>query len=347
MPIYTTDENLDLTNFTLRTLNKNKISIMSLPYQNMPMWNLLFNGGNIKKQYSSHGYEERTDVKESNSAKHVGNYDEDVVARESTSSKITVPWVNSQTYMITNDREIAENSGSETRIIEYFKYLDMKQWQSLAILLEKAVWGKPTTSADTKTPYGFEYWFPRNASAGFNGGNPDGFSDVAGVDSEATGNEYWNNYTGTYSAFTRAALTTVLQTVHSKIQWELPVGVPNYEQGTPQFKMYMNWATYNSIVGMAAEQNDTVGKDIDPFWKTAGFRGIGFTPVAYLDSDTTNPIYFLDMSTIHIGTLASMWLKRYPAMRDPKCHRNIISYIDCVWNIICNNRRRNAIIYQA
>ena len=72
---------------------------------------------------------------------------------------------------------------SPARLVNLLQSSRVDAMTDLAELMESNFWGAPASSSDTLKPYGVPYWIVYNATTGFNGGHPSGFSDVGSFSS--------------------------------------------------------------------------------------------------------------------------------------------------------------------
>src|SRR5690606_3042281 len=106
---------------------------------------------------------------------------------------------------------------------------------------------KPADSDDKLAPFGIPYWVVKDSTAGFNGGNPSGFSSGAGgLDSSR--HTRWANYTDSYTNVTKADLIKKMRTAYRKIRFKSPMNVPDYRRGRgDQYRIYVNEETISDF----------------------------------------------------------------------------------------------------
>jgi len=225
------------------------------------------------------------------------------------------------------------------------KYVAMMM--SFFELLEKDIlWSKPATSADTKTPYGVAYWITKNATEGFNGGNPTGFTaGKAGID--ASTYTRWTNWTGTYAAVTKEDLMRKMRKASRNVSFRSPLSHSTPAMGGMRNGIY----TVEDVIGLFEElcedQNMNLGNDLASKDGKTLFKGTPVTWVPALDADSTNPIYMIDWKTMGIGCMSGWENNMTKPYMVPNKHTVRRVDIDVSLNMVCTDVRRNAVLYEA
>ena len=301
--------------------------------------------GRKKKFDGGDPWQFQVQVDHNHTAKAVGLYESDtsVLTDTMVQGEVSVRHVNA--HYIYDQRERAFQRGGKAIVdLVYTRYVAMMV--SLFEYMETILWSKPTDSTDTKTPFGMAYWVVKNASEGFNGGDPSGFaSGAAGI---ATGTHArWKNYTAQYVSITKEDLIRKMRRAHRKTQFRSPVSHSQPELGSMKNGVYTN----DSVIGIMEElleaQNMNLGNDLASKDGRTLFKG---TPVQYvpkLDSDTQNPIYLLDWKWLAIGVLAGWENNLLPPYMVPGKHTVRRVDLDCSMNMACTNRRKQAVIATA
>jgi hypothetical protein len=244
---------------------------------------------------------------------------------------------------IYDQRESAFQRGG-TSIVDLVQTRYVAMMVSWYEYLEDVLWGKPTDSTDDKTPYGLAYWVVKNATEGFNGGNPAGFSSGAGgIDSSAY--PRWANYTAKYTSISKEDLMRKMRKAARKINFRSPVSHATPSVGSMSNGIYTN----DSVIGLMEEtleaNNMNLGGDLIKD-DSVLFKG---TPVVYapkLDDDTTNPIYMLDWKWLAIGVMPG-WENNLSAPQPvPGKHTVRRVDLDASLNMVCTDRRRQAVFYK-
>ncbi len=272
------------------------------------------------------------------SAKFSGLYQADTLTVEDQFTSGVIPWRHLTSHWIYDVREPSMNRGPQAIVDIVASRRNDSKFDHLE-LFEEGFWGKPATSSDTLTIWGIKMFMVMNSSTGFNGGNPTGFSDCAGISSSTV--PAWSNYTFQYAAVTPSDLIKKARKAQAMCNWRGLVPEPSEEK--PESRgLYMTYDTLALIQDLATAQNDNLGRDVAKY--AGGQVMVGGTPctwVAYLDDDSTDPIYGIDWGALELVTLRGHFLRETP----PKPltgiqHDTRVAYLDTTINLRPINRRR-------
>lgn len=290
-------------------------------------------------------WEFEAQIDHNHSARAVGLYENDGASIRDTfiMGKVGPRFVDA--HYIYDDREaVLQRGGLDVVNFVKSKYTSMinSYWE----YMEAAIWGKPETVSDTKTPYGLAYWMTKGTTAGFTGLDPAGFpSGRAGISS--TDYPRWANYSAPYSAVTKEDLVRTMRTGHRKTKFRSPVSHATPDLGAMRNGIYTN----NNVIGTMEEvlesQNMNLGNDLASKDGRAIFKGTPIVYAPYLDNDTTDPIYMLDWKTIALGMLEGWMEKATPPIRVAGKHNVFAVYLDSGFNMVCTDLRRNAVYHKA
>jgi hypothetical protein len=298
MPL-TPDQVNELTNTTLRQLGRAKWSLISTTLQSYPAYGRFLRKGMVKTYDGGYGLQWNLQVAHTGLAVRSELYDEDVVTAKDTMKTATSPWSMYKVPYALDKRQIAMNSGS-SKIVDDWQAQRIAAIVSLAELMEPDFWAAPDAN-DTKKMRALRYYVVKNASTGFFGGTPSGFSDVAGLNT--TTYPKWRNYTDIYTAVSQTDLIRRVKIAIRKCRWKAPVAHPSYAGGAPDFGLYCVDDIYSRLGELAEAQNQNIGANL------ASYEGkvmIGNSIVEWvpsLDSDTDDPIYGVAWNTFQPCTL--------------------------------------------
>jgi len=297
----------------------------------------VFDGGN--------NWEIEYQMDHNHSARAVGLYESDGSSVGDTMVKGTVSPRHVNAHYIYDQREPSFQRGG-VAIVDLVKTKYTAMMVSLYDLLEEMLWGKPTDSSDLRTPYGIAYWVVKNATEGFNGGNPSGFAaGRAGIDS-ATYTRY-RNYTAQYANITKEDLIRKMRRAHRLIKFRSPVSHAVPDLGKMGNGVYTN----DTVIGLVEEileaQNMNLGNDLDSKGGRAMFKGTPLQYAPYLDDDSADPIYMLDWKKLAIGVLAGWENNLSAPYMVPGKHLVRRVDIDATMNMICSDPRYQAVIAKA
>ena len=338
----TVEQITDLVTTTQKELGRGKWEDLSTDLQDYEVLPRLLKKEKVKYG-GAQGIQWNVQVTNSGAAKHVGLFGVDDVNVGDVMKTASIPWRHTTTNYAFDRREKAINSGAAA-IVDLIKVRRIDAMQSLADLMEDCFWSKPSDSTDDITPFGIDYWLVYNATEGFHGGNPSGFTDgAAGLSS--TTYPRWANYSGQYTTVSKADLIRKLRKAHRLTDFKSPVDIPDYRTGRGQtFTLYVNEATIAAMEDLGEAQNENLGRDLAPMDGSMSFRKCPIRYIPKLDADTNNPIIGMNWGTFEIAFLKGEYMREDPPSRAPNQHTVLQCFIDLSWNLVCRNRRRNYII---
>lgn len=332
----------DLVKGTLKELGRMKIQQIAqdLPnYEVFPVW---FKKDKVTFD-SGIGIQRTLMNRMGDNARHVGLMDTDSTNISDLIDQMNIPWRHAQTSWGFLYQETLMNRGPAL-IFNVIKPRRVGALLALVKVLEQRAWSAPSSSSDKVNPYGIPYWIVKNATTGFNGGAPSGFSDVGGVNLTTT--PTFKNYTGLYATVSKADLIKKLRTAHRQCNFVSPVDVEDYRSGKGErYRLYTNESVFSTLEDVGESQNENLGRDIasvDGF--SLSFRGHPIRWVPYLDADTSNPIYGIDHSTFMPVCLKGDYLRESDAMKIPFQHNAYAIYLDLSYNYLCFDRRRSWVL---
>lgn len=343
MATLTTDEIVDLVTTTQKELGRMKWTDLTGDLQEyIAMPQLL---KKEKVQYDGgQAIQWNFMVDDNGQARNVGLYEVDNYNVKDVMKTASIPWRHTNVNYAIDEREIAINGAAATKIVDLVKVRRVSAMVSLAKLMETNFWGKPSTSSDETTPYGIDYWIVKNASAGFNGGIPTGFSDVAGL--SPTTYPRWKNYTDEYVSVTKPDLVTKMRQAATKTMFRPPVEISDYNRGN-RYGYYTNYDVISSLETLVENQNENLGKDVASMDGQVMFRRNPVVWVPELDSDAQDPVYGINWGVFYPVFLKGYYLKEDGARQHPNQHNSVVTDVDTTYNWKCTDRRRLFIINKA
>lgn len=127
-----------------------------------------------------------------------------------------------------------------------------------------------------------------------------------------------------------------------------PIDVTDFRKGRGQnYRIYVNEATISSMEDIGEAQNENLGRDLASMDETMTFRKHPIIFTAKLDADSTNPVYMLDFSQIYPVVLAGDVFRETGPNQAPNQHNVRNVFIDLSWNLVCYDRRRQAVLNTA
>jgi len=285
--------------------------------------------------------------------RHVGIFDEDVVSIIDLMAKIEIPWVRFTTSYAWDINEVNANA-SPAQLVELVKTRRYAAHKNIAVEMEKKLFTLPSASTSLY-PFGFPFWVVKNATEGFNGGLPTGYTNIGGIDLDVV--SAFKNWTATYSEVSEADLGAKLSRAYRKCGYEQPAGMtdPGYAKSAYQnYRYYTNERVYAAMeqIAQAAINNRNASfftlEDRDGTGdRTVHFRGKRVVWVPFFDDDTTDPIYQIDNSVFYAFARRAMNMVETGPTVDPKRHNVRVTYIDHEYQYMCLDRARCAVFYKA
>jgi len=270
-------------------------------------------------------------------SKQVGRYWTHTLNIACVMGSIEAPWRHTNTPYGWDVREIFMQSGPE-RIFEIMKVRKADAELSRVQNMSTQIWSAPTADTDKETIWGFPYWVVQNASTGFNGGALYG-STTAGL-----AHANWQNYTAQYAAVSKTDLIDKMIDGCRKTRFVSPVTVADYQQGvTERFKLFAPLSVIQPLEKLQEAQNDSLGSDIASMYGKAHFNRTPFTWEPELDTAAKAPIYSLDLDYWEPSFLESDFERTSKPTAAPNQHNVLVVHIDDSWNLICTDRRRQAV----
>jgi len=337
------DQLLDLTKLTLSKFGRHRFNDIAASLQSYPVLSQMLrkdrvmeDGGKNIDRFILKDYDISGDI-------HAGLFEEDNVNVGAHMDQLNVPWVHAKENYGYEVREMLMNSGAE-RLLSLLKPRRHAMMMRLAEGLETGYWTLKG-STESKKPLGEPYWVVRNATEGFNGGLPSGFTDVGGIDPTTTTG--WKNYTFTYSNLTADDGIRSLRKAHYLTKWVSPESFADYRKGRFQdFKLYTNVEGVLDLVDAATKQNDRVGADLATYDGKTLWFGHPIVHIPKLDADSTNPLIMCDLAWMHMVVLKGDYLRQTGPEHLSDKHNVIVTHVDLTYQFICTNRRQQGIGYK-
>lgn len=200
-------------------------------------------------------------------ARHTGLYAVVEPSRKNVFTNAYQNWSKQDVHYTYDLDEREFMSGPET-IIDYLRTLEDGLYRDFFALMETAMWTAPSSSSqDPMPPSGIPFWLQKNATEGFNGGDPSGWSDGAG--NVATGTyDKWKNYTFSYASVNRADLITKVVRAMRKTRFIAPRPFPSLVKGQQSDWRQHPWGLYTvlsvleTLETLLESQNENLGREL-------------------------------------------------------------------------------------
>ena len=343
----------DLVNSTLRSFDpKGRFNEIAATLRGFEMMPRMMRDEADSVSSGGEGFHFHVMTASNGAAQMVGLTDEDNVNFANVMARGFVPWRRSTTSYTVERRMLQENSGA-SQLYKMIKAQRAAGMLSYAELLEAQGWGKPTDSSDVTSLWGIPHFVvkgtPTSTEGSFSGGNPAGFSDCAGLNSSTY--TRWNNWTANYVNINKDDAVTQMRRAAQRTAFKSPVDIDDYSKGNGQrFRLYVNGNTRLAMETVGENQNENLGRDLSPMDGTGmsiAFRGSPIIDVAKLDADTSNPIYMLDFNWMSFKFLEGDMFRESEAKEVPLRHNWRQVFVDSSHNLVCTERSRQAVIWQA
>lgn len=278
-------------------------------------------------------------TKNTGNAVNTGMYAQDVTRVEDVMITAKVPWTMQTTSFSYDIYEEMFQSSLET-ILKTLVIRDHDAMTSLADLMEDNLWKAPVDSEDNR-PYGLPYWIVKNTSipdGGFTGGNPNGHSSVAGVDS--TRHPRWKNWAFQYANPTVDDLVRKVKKAIAFTNFMPPVPHPTLGFGKTNFEIFTTYRVTEPLERLAETRNENLGSDVARYMNQVTIAGVPMRWIPYLEkSDLSDPLYGINWGAFRPFVKTGCNKRRNPPKPAPNQHtvRNV--FIDHWMNYVCYNRR--------
>lgn len=315
-------------------------------YQDYPMLRVAMTMGREK---SGKQLNFKIGVGSENEDGHSGLYEDFDVDRPNVMTEGTVDWVNHRKGFAIDEREIDPMQDPES-LVDDLEVLRNDMWWRTADDFEeksfqvRAVNDKLLPSA---IPY-YVLW--EDSSAGkFTANLPlgsSGHSTVATIDPAVQ--TAYQNYTSTYVNATRDDLGLRVSRAIRQTNWRPPMKVKGDQKVT--HAIYMDQETVENFEIMAANQNDQLGRDVQPMFNRTMLARIPPTWLPVLDSvaaASSNPVYLINHAYLYPCFKKGWKFREYPPRQAAKQPSAVEVYNLSVYNWVCQLRNRQAVIAKA
>lgn len=325
---------------TLRDLGRLRFSEFATDLQEHTAFNSLLRENRVTLS-SGIGIQFNVMVNQSSAARNFGLDASDVVNNVDLMTNGTADWRNTGTnYALI--RQILAMNREPSRIVSIIQEQRIGALISLAELMEANFWGPPVALADNTTPWGVNTWFVKNATEGFFGSVPSGYTVIGGIN--PTTYPRWKNWTSPFTFVTKDDLIRHMRLAAMKTNFKPPVsGIPAYNTGD-DYGFYSNITNIQAMEEVLESQNENLGRDVASMDGKVLFRNVPVKWIPFLDADTTNPVYGINWGEFKTFVLESEWLRETVIPNYPGQHNWHVQFIDCTYQWVCRNRRRNFVI---
>jgi hypothetical protein len=334
----TPEEIAGIATATLAELGEHKITDISLEHQSYEAWSLVNKNKMSLDSGKSITWNVRTG-KNDNATEAVGLYDVEQPTPTDNLTTASIPWKYLKTSFAYDVREEKLNMGKR-QIIDLIKERHDEAWLDLYDYIERVIWGAAPAESDNLTMYGVLSWIVTNAT-------PSGWTAAPG----GLDNARFKNYTDTYAAYDYDDMVKSIRRAADFTNFKNPHkgNMANYATKAEK-GIYTTYNVLENLRDVVRDQNDSIGFDLVSSTDNPTFRGrpINWLPITEESGFTavTDPVYLIDWSVMGM-TCHRNWngVKTGPVRLGQQIHVNTVRW-DWQANVICRDRRRQAVLYK-
>lgn len=284
-----------------------------------------------------------------------GLYDEDVYDVRDLMISATQDWAMIKTNWAWDVREQAFQSDNEMTLVKYIETRRHAMFNDWFKFLERKFWSAPTAPPSVPGQVfdicGIPWWIQQNATEGFNGGNPSGFSSGRGGVSTSS-YPTWANWTGTYRAVNPDDLFSKMDTACDYCEFVAPDAYPTTSSNQkPQYVFYTTQPITQKARKFLQSRRDDI-KDLSSVTDLM-FRSFPFTRVPALDNSSeptyasNNPVYGINWNSAKLYFQNSQNMRRTEPRPKDNSHNVWAEHFDSTLQLIFDDLRSNFVLYQS
>lgn len=296
-------------------------------------------------------------LKDTGNAKQVNMFETDNPNIANVNKEGEVNWTHFQNSFSYSIKELSINRDNKTRIFNLLRNRRLNCARETADKLEELAWRTPTSSDDSKNPFGLFGWLTQgtNGSSGaFEGYTPNYWTDssstfnAGGIACSSTTNTRWANYYADHDGNLDDSMIKKLRRAFRKAKFQTPkvAGMAiDPKSDYNNFRLYTNSDVLDEVEELLTKSDDRIGYDLGKYAGNAIFKGIPFIYVSELD-DAKQYVYGKDpivgVNHNHFYPIVLRdenfrWNKPMP--HGPGQHNVLTVYLDLSYAYVCNNRR--------
>lgn len=340
MPVLLPEQIDDAVSTTLATMHRGRFVDLSSDIREHHAMRIMMQADKFETYDDGISFQWHILMNSSESAHFTGLFQEDHIDVTDGMTKATSNWKFFTYNWAYDHQEPIFNSGA-SQIVDYIKAREYRAMIGAVERLERAFWTLPSPSS-TLEPFGVPYSIVKNATFGFNGVEPTGYTEVYGQNSTTL--PRWKNWSGNYVAITADDLFDKWAEAADKVKFVPPIdGMPLLAEGKG-YGWYTNYNVYKGAKKFLRTQNDDLGTDVDWADGKPTFRRVPIMDVAILDEDTDDPIYGIHWPSFKTAKLRGRWNKITKIERVANMHNVKACHYDSTFQWINFNRRRHIVL---
>lgn len=328
---------------TLPEMHRGVLVDIASQLQDYTFSNYFFYKGATKTVPSGKSFSWRCIVNGTGTAANVGYAYQDRTSIVDTTVEASCDWRASKVdYAMV--KPFMQMNADPAKIVDIEVEQEQAAMLSFAELSEANIWGPPVAVDDTLTPWGVNTWLPKNASEGFNGGVPSGYTTLAGL--SATTYRRWNNWTAVYTSVNDVDFIRKLTKAIRFTNWKSPISVPD-PTSRPRRLFFSNHGLIGPLEEYLKASNDNLGVDIQKYQGSVVINGTPIVWTPKLEADTTNPLYGIDMQAWRLYRLKNWWMRQTKLDKAPGHHTVEQTYWDYIYQYVMLRRDTSFVLATA
>lgn len=310
----------DMTEFVFMNTVLNDANVKTVPSGKSIIWEVALNGTGAAENVGL-GYQDNPQIT-------------DVLAQASADwAHVKVDWA--------GIKQADQMNAEPARIVNTKMVQEKAAMQSLIELMEANAFGPSITSTDTLTPRGFKTWLTRQTGAtaystdGFNGGQITG-----GPTKGMTDQTKWRNWYFQYASVNDSDFVSRLDKAITMTKFMSPTKMPEIGPGIKRV-LFSNYGLIGPLQQLLKASNQNLGMDILKYHGAVVINNHPCVRVPYLEADTTNPIYGVNLPDVTIYRLKNFWMRKCFIAEYPGQHNIEASFLDSTYQMVFTNMRKS------
>lgn len=339
----------DFVELTLNRFKKGKWVDISMPLQEYTFASRWFKDKK-KPERGGPQLEWKLRVDNQGTAKHSGLYAIDDTNRKNVVDKARTKWSKQTVNYIYDVDEDVFQTGPEA-IIREMEINEQGLYNDIFALMETSMWTAPVESTlDPMPPSGIPFWIQKNATLGFHGGDPSGWSEGAG---QVLTSKYprWSNYSGTYKQVTRDDLVEKVVNACDFTNFKAPRQYPEIGGGESNWGFYTVHSVLAEMRRALQAGNDNLGNDVAKWAGEVVIRGNTVTWVPAITNadseayDSSAPFYGINWKKFEYFFRTGRNMVKHPPKQAANSHTVRERHMDNWGNFVCYDRRQGGFVF--
>lgn len=285
--------------------------------------------------------------------RYTGAFDTDTYSVGNLAVGGSYPWAHTTSnysYDVLEQEFQASDLETIVDVIEMREHSMYSDWYDN---LEDDFFTAKTGSETNNNLNGLPDFIVKNATTGFNGGNPAGFSSGIGGINSSTYTK-WKNHTAAYVSVTDDDFVSKLIQSYTYCGFDAPHKYRSNgsDAGEPDFVYYTTFTVKDSLRKYMNSSNDSIGSKIEGYWNSTLY-GVPVRRVAALDTssespyDSSNPFYGVNWKSMMFYFQRGREMQRSKPVPVADKHNVRVVHLDASCQLGCVDRRANFILYVA